>query len=135
MPAKLPLKKKNSMFLPFFKLRIHSLSVVRDKLGNNIMKSNFLEWHFDFMKISQNKKYVFLLRSTFVINHFVKKTICKKIIFFLHIFVKDFLLTKCKRDRGPSARKSAKNHNLKARMEYSSKSSMAKFDHSKKTCF
>ena len=33
------------------------------------------------MKISQNKKCVFLLRSTFVINNFFKKTICKKTIF------------------------------------------------------
>ena len=50
-------------------LDIHELSVVRAKLGNNIMKWNFLEWPFDFMKISQNRNHVFLLRSTFVISN------------------------------------------------------------------
>ena len=33
------------------------------------------------MKISQNRKHLFLLRSTFVINNFDKKIICKKRIF------------------------------------------------------
>ena len=45
------------------------------------------------------------------------------------------MLIKCKRNRGLSARKNIKNHNLKTRMEYSSKSSMTKIDRSRKTCF
>ena len=65
----------------------------------------------------------------------LKKDDLYKNNFFPAHFCKGFLLTKCKRNRGPSARKNVKNHNLKTRMEYSSKSSMTKVDRSKKTCF
>ena len=87
---------------------------------------NFCHWRFTFLF------HPGLYKSFF--NHFVKKTTCKKIIFSAH-FCKEFLLTKCKRNRAPSARKNVKNHNLKTRMEYSSKSSMTKVDRSKKSCF
>ena len=50
------------------------------------MKWNFLEWLFYFMKISQNRNHMFLLRSTFFISNFRAKVIYKKIIFFMHIF-------------------------------------------------
>ena len=41
----------------------------------------FLDWSFDFMKISQNRNHVFLLRSTFFINNFRAKNIYKEIVF------------------------------------------------------
>ena len=42
------------------------------------MKLNFLEWTFYFMKISQNRNHVFLLRSTFFISNFDLKSYYKK---------------------------------------------------------
>ena len=59
--------------------------------------------------------------------------------FFMHIFVRDVYyqmhLHKCKRNRGPLARKIVKNQYLKTRMEYWSNSSMTKVDRSKKRWF
>ena len=68
------------------------MGVVGAKLGNNMMKWNFLEWPFDFMHISQNRNHVFFLRSTFVISNFDQKLNLQKIIFFMHIFKGIFFL-------------------------------------------
>ena len=56
------------------------------------MKSNFLEWPFDFMKISQNTNHVVLLRSTFVITKFDQKLNLQKIIFSCIFFKGVFFL-------------------------------------------
>ena len=107
------------------------MGVAKAKLRNNIMKSTFLEWPFDFMRISQNRNHVFLLRSTFFISNFEQKSSTKK---FMHIFERDFLW------RNASGTVSSRPENSQKRTYQDQdgiriKILLTKVDRSKKTCF
>ena len=64
------------------------------------------------MKISQNTKHVFLLRSTFVISDFDQKLNLQKIIFFSCIFFKGVFFVEMQAERRAFGPKNSQKNDL-----------------------